>query len=128
MNESSFPQRRPYLFTLLMWIMLFVLNGSAVAVAEATGLDIQEVIVYSELVLALLLAVMVTQLGWWHRIGFRKPEGRSALWIFAPALVLFFGNLTFGVHGLTGSAVVSFASLALLSGFAEEVIFRGLIL
>lgn len=128
METEGFPQRRPYLFSFMLLLLLIVVNGAGVAIAQSTGLPLTSIVVYTELALAIILVVIVSKLGWWQEIGFRKATRPGVLWLFAPSLALFLGNLTFGIHVTHASALATFTLLALLSGFVEEVIFRGLIL
>lgn len=128
MNVPGFARRQPLLFSLLLLLTLFLVNGTAVTVSQIRNVPLTSVVVYSELVMAVLLVLIVSKMGWWREIGFRKPERSGTMWLYVPALLLPVGNLTFGVDVTGGDALLSFAVLAALSGFVEEVIFRGLML
>jgi uncharacterized protein len=121
-------QRQPFRFSFLLLLLLVLVQAAGVVIAGRTGLPASRVGIVTELVLALILIILVSRLGWWKEIGFRKPEHPADLLLFLPALALPIGNLTFGVAVTGVSAFLSLATLAMASGFVEEVIFRGLML
>ena len=128
MDLHGLAQQRPYRFCLLLLLMLLMANAAALAVSRSIGVPVTFVLVFSELLVAALLALIVSRLSWWSEIGFTRPERPGALWLFAPALLLPLGNLTFGLAPVGPRALLLFSILAVLSGFVEEVIFRGLML
>lgn len=128
MDLHGLVQQRPYRFCLLLLLVLIVANAAALAVSRSMGVPVTFVLVFSELLVAALLVLIVFRLGWWSEIGFTRPERPGALWLFAPALLLPLGNLTFGLAPVAARELLLFALLAALSGFVEEVIFRGLML
>ena len=76
-----------------------------------------------------LVAVVLTALGWWRAAGFNRParwRNLRLLWIPAAALIVL--PLVSGVHTLApttaGFLVVAYA----LTGFTEEAWYRGLLL
>ena len=121
-------ERHPFRFIFLLLLLLVLVQAAGVVIGSQLGLPASRVGTFTELVLALILVILVSRLRWWKEIGFRKPEHPADLLIFLPALALPIGNLTFGVAVTEVSALLSFATLAIASGFVEEVIFRGLML
>ena len=77
--------------------------------------------------LTVLLAIMLTRMGWWRRVGFASATPRQLLWMLPaglPVVVNFYPGLAPG-----GAAqVVGFLVLALMVGFVEESAFRGVML
>ena len=78
--------------------------------------------------LAILLAVLlITALGWWHRIGFNRPsQWRNLRLLLFPLLV---GALSF-LGGLEVTAPALFFPTLLgllLAVFSEEVLYRGIL-
>lgn len=128
MDQPGFPQRRPYLFSVLLLFMLVLVNGIAVTLTQIVKAPLTSVVIYAELVLAAILVLIIAKLRWWNQIGFKKPERPGTVRLFAPAFLLVLGNLTFGIDAIDAGALGSFGILAALSGFVEEVIFRGLML
>jgi membrane protease YdiL (CAAX protease family) len=121
-------ERHPFRFSFLLILLLVLVQAAGVVVGRRVGLPASGVGAFTEFVLALILVSLVSGLRWWSDIGFRKPKQPADLLVFLPALALPIGNLTFGVAVTQLSALLSVATLAIASGFVEEVIFRGLIL
>jgi hypothetical protein len=128
MKRSTFAERHPFAFSLLLLLLLLVVQGAGVAIAQSRGLPATTFGAYTGLLLALLLAVIVTRLGWWREIGFRSAESPAALLLYLPAFILPLGSLTFGIALSALPALLNFALLAAASGFVEEDTFRGLVL
>lgn len=128
MENLHFGEKHPFRFSFLMLLLLVVVQAAGVVIAQQMGLPLTSFGGYTEAVLAIILVIIVSRLGWWQEIGFRKPERLASLLLFLPALALTFGNLTFGIAATQVSALLTFAFLAVTSGFVEEVLFRGLML
>ncbi len=128
MKSNSFHEKHPFIFSFLLVLLFFVAGASGVIAARITGRSPAFFAVFSELGLAVVLLVITAGMGLLEKVGLRAVAGRSALLLFLPALILPLGNLTFGIHVSEFSALLSFALLAALSGFVEELTFRGLML
>jgi membrane protease YdiL (CAAX protease family) len=78
--------------------------------------------------LTFLVAATLTRMGWWKPIGFVAPRRRGDLLYFLVPFIPMVINLIPGVE-VTSLLFVSQAfAITLLVGFAEESIFRGLML
>jgi uncharacterized protein len=128
MKSLGAVERHPFRFSFLLLLLLVLVQAAGVVIASRVGLPASSIGTFTEIVLALILIILVSRLRWWNEIGFRKLEHPADLLYFLPALALPIGNLTFGIAVTEVSALLSFATLAIASGFVEEVIFRGLIL
>jgi membrane protease YdiL (CAAX protease family) len=128
MKNLRFSEKHPFLFSFLMLLLLVIVQAAGVVIAQLMDLPLTSFSGYTEAVLVIILVIIVSKLGWWQEIGFRKPERPTNLLLFLPALALTIGNLTFGIAITQGTALLIFAFLAVTSGFVEEVIFRGLML
>lgn len=128
MQNLPFPGKHPLQFSVLLLVLILIIQAAGVVIAQQLGLPLTHFSVYSEVILSLILVILVSRLGWWQEIGFRKLERYGSLVLFLPALALPLGNLTFGIAAMPGSALAASAVLALTSGFVEEVVFRGLML
>lgn len=128
MPTKKFPEKRPVLFSVLVLLVYFIVQAAGVVSATRLGLPLTTFAFYSQIVLTLILIGVTSGLHWWTDIGFRKPKNWASLWLFLPGLALVIGNLTFGIHVTQIPALILFFSLAIASGFTEEVTFRGLIL
>ena len=128
MERKHWAERHPWIFSILLILLILFINGAGVAAAQMMNLPPTTFAAYTEIVLAVVVAIIVTGMRWWRGIGYRRADSARTLLLFLPALVLFIGNLTFGVYVTQPQALLIFAVLAAASGFVEETIFRGLIL
>jgi membrane protease YdiL (CAAX protease family) len=131
MNAKTFPLRHPYIFAALMLATVLVAGVLAVVVAEIADLSL--VVHWSAMsaVLALIGAALLTRLGWWRRVGFRRSERPGLhflLWL--PLCPILLWNLSqIQVAELVGPGRMLFwLALTALAAFVEEVFFRGLML
>ncbi len=128
MENITFIGKRPWLFSLLLLLLLIIVQALGVAAAQLMELPPNTFNVYTEILLTITMIIIVSQMKWWQRIGFHHADNSVSLLIFLPALALVIGNLTFGIAVTRAPVLLTFALLAITSGFVEEVIFRGLML
>ena len=118
------------------WFMLPVLLGKTPgAEAELVGLDKAQAMFGGELVVAVVLALFVTAIGWWRKTGFTPMEKGSLKFLLIPLVFALFLHqmLTLGApeeHALFGftspGQVLMTVLTVLLLGFNEEMVFRGI--
>ncbi len=136
MSISSFTKQHPFRFVLLLEIgVVAVFLGIFLALKQLLGAtdssDIDQLlngIAYS--ILAVTTAVLLQRLKWWQAAGFQQPS-RWYVWLlfWLPALPLV-------LNWIGGSKLAdiepwrigAFLIVSLLVGFAEEGIFRGLMI
>jgi membrane protease YdiL (CAAX protease family) len=132
MNETRFAERHPIWFSFLLILLLFISGALAVVASQVTKLPPTTFTVYSEMFLVVVLVILISAIRWWRGIGYRAASSARDLLLYTPALVLVIGNLIaniiVGIKVTTLPALLSILLLGLLSGFAEETIFRGLML
>jgi len=132
MPKTPYAERHPYRFSALVALMVLVVYlalGAFAAVAHLSPvLSGQVVHLGSSIILTGLAVGILSRKGWWLQIGFRRP-GRAGdlLWFMMP-LVLVLVNLVQGFSAASMANLVYFFILALLTGFVEEAIYRGIIL
>ena len=125
--KPAFPERHPYLFVGLVELLIigvYLAAGTADHFFQFGGLGVYAV---ANAALTIALAGLITALGWWRRVGFRRVGRREWLWLLPmclPVLLNFYPGLAPG--GVV--AVAGFVVLALMVGFVEEAAFRGLML
>jgi uncharacterized protein len=127
MDSQNFAEKRPWIFSFLILLLLLLVQSAGVAAAQIMGLPARSLAVYSEIALVVLLVIIVSALRWWRKIGYAPADGQTLL-VFLPALALLVDNLTFGIYESHLPALLMFAVLGLASGFVEETVFRGLML
>jgi membrane protease YdiL (CAAX protease family) len=128
MNLISFPDHRPYgaaAFLFIAAILVFLAAGTVVTIMELAPWSLY-IIAFT--LLAVICAALISIKGWWREVGFRAPHQRRMLWLFWLPFVPVIGNLIDGVPETDLAQVLLFFVMALLSGFVEETLFRGLIL
>ncbi|MCZ7674151.1 MAG: CPBP family intramembrane metalloprotease [Chloroflexi bacterium] len=128
MNLKSFPDRRPYAATALLFIaaiIVFLAAGTIVAIMRLAPWSLY-IIAFT--LLAVICITLISIKGWWREAGFRTPYERHLLWLFWLPFVPVIGNLIEGIPDTDLAQVLLFFVLALLSGFVEETLFRGLML
>ncbi len=128
MTRPPLAERHPLWFVALLElavIVVYLLTGTIAHFAELPG---EFVSVVSNVVLGVLAAGLLSRLGWRRTAGFRRvTRPRDLLWflpLLMPAFFSLAAGLEFGGLGLTLGLLVT----ALLIGFTEEAIFRGLML
>ena len=120
--------RHPYRFVALLEgvvVLVYLLAGT---VAHFAGLSTMGLYALANLALAVIVALLLTRMGWWRAVGFRRPDRRSDLWYFAVPLVPAAINLIPGIDVGSLGFLLSMLAIALLVGFVEEGVFRGLML
>src|SRR5699024_6084144 len=132
-RKSFTIQQRPYLFSIGLLVLMFVIIGISMTIlVNHYHLPQTRAIFYGGFALTVILIGIVSKLKWWKRIGFRSLKTSRSLLIYWPLLLFiilqFMLNLQNEVawHGIYD--FLSLAGLALVVGFNEEVIFRGLML
>ena len=125
---KNFSVRRPLLFSILAILApLFAMKlFGPLLKAQLSELGARLVI---EALFCGYVAWLVGALGWWKEIGFSRPKaGRGYLayapWLLLPLVVVAIS----GVHPASAPRMLAFAAFALMVGFAEEVLLRGIVL
>ena len=132
MPKSPYSERHPYWFSILiagMVVAVYLVVGAAAAIARLPQALSERVIhLGSGAILAGLAIWIISAKGWWQRIGFRLPARPvDLLWFILP-MVLVGVNMVAGINAVALANLVYFFVVALLAGFVEEAIFRGIIL
>jgi membrane protease YdiL (CAAX protease family) len=128
--------RHPYasaLFFLVYWLALLLALGRVLSpIYLATHLPFLLYETMAEVLLALIVILPITLLKWWPEIGFtRGINGRGILICLFP-IILIAGPSILGLPLIVGQAsgliLATAITLSLLVGFAEEGMFRGVLL
>jgi hypothetical protein len=126
---KSFAGRHPVLFAILA--ILVYCFGMHPASALLSGLHLSELAeaILVQGIFSLLVAALILSLRWWHDTGFAGlVKGRSLL-AYAPWLLLLVIMLPeVKASGASLSRIAGFGVFALLVGFGEEGLLRGIAL
>ncbi len=124
-----FSQRRPYLFSTLIVLMVILVYLIAGTVAHFLNLPNTSLYLIGNLILTLLTGILLSTMHLWRESGLVRPLRRPADFaLFWPAFIPALVNLLFGIQAPSAAAVLVWMVLALTVGFVEEGLFRGLIL
>ncbi len=131
-------KRHPYLGALLLlayWLVLLLVLGRLLALALVrvqAHISFLAANLLGELLLVLIVVCALSLLGWWSEAGFTRGITASGIRVCLFPLLLIAGPALLGslvvINQAPLSIIAQAALLALLVGFAEEGMFRGLIL
>ena len=121
--KSSFPQRRPLLFVVLLLLVILVTYFLAGAITFNSSYHQLAMALMADGVLALIAIFLLSRLHWWREAGFRLPANPRSLWLFAvPCLPIILNMAFFGVGYPGIGRLLLFLAAALLVGFVEETL------
>ena len=128
MTLASFTIEHPYRTS--FWFLLIVV-GVVVATGIInerflTGSLVQSAIV--DLVLAVIGICLLIRLDWWGKAGYTTGVRLAYVPLFILPSAIALLSLSEGIRVTAPLAIIAFAALTLVVGFAEETWFRGLIL
>lgn len=127
--QKPFAERSPLLFALLLWVGVMALYLLLGGFAQALSLPLVSQLLLTTVPVTLLGLMVLLRLGWAGEVGLtRLPPGRT-WWLFLFPLLAALRPALDGFGGVAGLEQVGLiAAVALLTGFAEELIYRGLLL
>ena len=125
---SAFAERHPYWFVAIMEavvVFVYLLVGTTAYFLKLSNMALYGL---ANLGLTLIVIVLLTASRWWRTIGFKSLNRRRDLLYFLVPLVPMVLNLIPGVQIESVIYISEVFAIALMVGFAEETIFRGLML
>jgi membrane protease YdiL (CAAX protease family) len=128
MKITRFAEHHPYWFVAILEIVVIVVYLTAGTIAHFLKLSNLGLYGLANLGLTIIVAVLLTVMGWWKAIGFRSPDRRGDLLYFLVPFIPMFINFIPGVEVTSLRYLIEALAITLMVGFAEEVIFRGLML
>jgi membrane protease YdiL (CAAX protease family) len=78
--------------------------------------------------LTIIVAVLLTVMGWWKAVGFRAADRRGDLLYFLVPFIPMFLNFIPGIQVSSWRYLLEVFVITLMVGFVEESVFRGLML
>ena len=127
MNTQKFHERNPYLYVLILEIsiiaVLFIVGGIVLK------LELPDYYMYGIVLalLAIITAIILWKLDWWRVIGFQRLSKKYTLLLIIPVIPLI-GNLIGRYNTIQFGFYIYYFFLSVMVGFAEEGIYRGIIL
>lgn len=110
----------------VLWLAV-VIGGYYLLTALAPAMEPTVVAVWLTAVLCLVAGGIVLARGWWRQVGFNAPrQWREPMLLVLPAALTLL-PLVAGLQPLDGGALGFLALGYLLTGLAEETMFRGII-
>jgi membrane protease YdiL (CAAX protease family) len=128
MNKSSFAERHPYWFTTIIEIVVILVYLLAGTAAHFIGLSNQGLYGLANLALTVIVAILLTAMRWWKPVGYRRADRKSDLWYYLVPFLPMLINLIPGVQAGSLAFLIQAFAIALMVGFVEESVFRGLML
>ncbi|HQX17970.1 MAG TPA: CPBP family intramembrane metalloprotease, partial [Anaerolineales bacterium] len=128
MKLAQFIERHPYRFVAIMEavvVIAYLLTGT---VAYFLGLSNMALYGLANLGLTLIVIVLLTRLRWWKTVGFAPLRRQGDLLFFLLPLIPVILNLIPDVKIESFAQVSAVFAVTLAVAFAEETIFRGLML
>jgi len=128
MRLRRFATRHPYWFVAILEIVViftYLLAGTIAQLAQLSGLWLYGL---AQAGLALIALGLLTAMGWWRKVGYRRAYARRDLLYFIVPFLPIIINLIPGVEFVSLGHLSAIFAVTLMVGFAEESFFRGLML
>ncbi|NNJ13587.1 CPBP family intramembrane metalloprotease [Chloroflexales bacterium ZM16-3] len=123
-----FVECHPYWFVAILEIIVIAVYLIAGTIASVAQLSNQAIAGMANTTLSVLVIGALSALGWWRAVGCRRPAHPRDLLFFLPPVIPVLLNLVVGLSIPSLFLFLELLALACLIGFAEEAIFRGLML
>lgn len=125
---THFAELHPYGFVAILEavvVLVYLLVGTIAYFLKLSNMALYGL---ANLGLTLIVIVLLTRLQWWRTVGFKPLHRQRDLFYFLTPFVPMVLNLIPGVQIESLVYVSGVLAIALMVGFAEETIFRGLML
>jgi len=128
MTLTGFTMDHPYLnsVVLLLIVLLVAIAIGTVNAIFLLGSLVQLAVV--DLILIIIGIFLLTSLEWWGKAGYTAEIRLAQVPLFILPIAIALLSLGQGIRVIAPAAILAFAALTLVVGFAEETYFRGLIL
>jgi membrane protease YdiL (CAAX protease family) len=125
---TNFRSRYPAAFSLLAGLLPIAGTKLLLAGLAQFGLDPLTLKLISEFFFCAIVAALLTALGVWREAGFLSSITGKTLLIYAPWLLLPLIVVAHGISPAAADTILGIAVFTLMIGFAEEGLFRGVVL
>jgi uncharacterized protein len=127
-TQSRFAERHPLWFVAILEVMVILVYLALGTIAHFTNLSNIGLEGIANLVLTIIAVTLLSVMGWWRIVGFRPPDQPADLLYFVVPFLPAVVSLVAGVELKNVLVVKQLLIITLMVGFAEEAIFRGLML
>jgi len=128
MRLAGFTSLHPYRSSIgfLLIVVAVVISVGMINRLFLMGTLVQ--VALGDLILAITGIVLLTRLDWWEKAGYTTGFRLKHATLIVLPLAFALLSLGTGIRVTAPTAILAFAALTLIIGFAEETFFRGLIL
>jgi uncharacterized protein len=128
MRQSQFAERHPFWFVAILEVMVILVYLTLGTIAHRTNLSNLGFEGIANIVLTVIVVILLSVMGWWRIVGFRPPDQPTDLLYFIVPFLPAIVSLAVGVELNNVLLLIQLLAITFLVGFAEETIFRGLML
>ena len=128
MTQSRFAESHPFWFVAILEVMVILVYLTLGTIAHFTNLSSIGLEGIANLVLTIIAVTLLSVMGWWRVVGFRPPDQPADLLYFIVPFLPAVISLVAGVELKNVLVLTQLLIITLMVGFAEEAIFRGLML
>ncbi len=128
MTQSRFAERHPFWFVAILEVMVIFVYLALGTIAHFTNLSSIGLEGIANLVLTIIAVILLSVMGWWRVAGFRPPDHPADLLYFIVPFLPAVISLVAGIELKNILVVTQLLIITSMVGFAEEAIFRGLML
>jgi uncharacterized protein len=128
MTRSQFAERHPFWFVAILEVIVIFVYLALGTIAHFTNLSNLALGSIANFVLTIIAVILLSVMGWWRVVGFRRPDQPSDLLYFIVPFLPAVVSLVAGVEIKNVLLLTQLLLFTLMVGFAEEAIFRGLML
>lgn len=128
MKQTNFTQRHPYGSAALLFCAVIAVFLASGTLAALLALPAESLHIIAFALLGVICVSLIARNDWWREVGLGPPVERRLLWLFWLPFVPVVGNLLDGLRVTDPRQTLLFFVMAILSGFVEEMLFRGLML
>lgn len=123
---AAWAERRPVLFGLALFagVVVFSIATHLLLAPLTSILSVDMLNIWASVIVSAVFAGLTTAMGWWRETGFRKPGNLALLLLPAAVAATLYGGVKVTGAGAWATIIIA----AVLTGFLEEIIYRGLIL
>jgi len=127
MNKQKFHERYPYLFVIILEVIIIAVALIAGTITFMMKLPEYTLYGITMVILTIITALILWKFDWWRMIGFQRFNKKYILLLIIPVIPLI-GNLFGTYNSIQFGFYIYYFFMCALVGFVEEGMYRGLML